>query len=262
MSRAHKIPEALHGRLSKQRASGQRFLILGEGEETECRYFRELRTRLRISLEVDAADTDPLRLVKAAINRRDAQAQRARGSQMHAPYDQVWVVCDREAKDSPRMPRFQEALRLAKEEKIHFVVSIPSFEVWLLLHLSPVCAPLLNGKGAVAALSKVQKKHALPSYEKASYPLNFYLAAEKVVEACLNAEKLREHHASASDERYWAFDYLASAPAHASDGDPCTDLDQLIAQLNLAAHMQRRFPNISGGRPFVRAKSQRPPSAP
>ena len=260
MSRADKIPEALHGRLSKQRASGQRFLILVEGKETEYRYFCEMRTRLRISLEVDPADTDPLRLVEAAIKRRDAQAQRARGSQMHAPYDQVWVVCDREAKDSTRRARLQEAHRLAKKERIHFAVSIPSFEVWLLLHLSLVCAPLQNGKGAVAALSKMQKKHALPNYEKASYPLDFYLAAEKVVEACLNAKKLREHHAS--DNRYWALDYLASTPANASDGDPCTDLDQLIAQLNLAAHMQRRFPSISGGKPFVRTKSKRPPSAP
>jgi len=261
MSRADQIPELLPERRQPQQlASGQRFLILVEGKETECRYFCELKKQLRISLQVDPADTDPVRLVEAAIKRRDVQALRARGSQMHAPYDQVWVVCDREARDSPRMPRFQKALRLAKKERIHFAVSIPSFEVWLLLHLSPACAPLQDGKGAVAALSKVQKKHALPSYKKASYPLDFYLAKKKVGAACLNAEKLREHHAS--DDRYWALDYLASTPAHASDGDPCTDLDQLIAQLNLAAHRQNRFPSISGGKPFVRAKSKRPPNAP
>lgn len=261
MSRARQIPESLHGRRPpQQRASGQRFLILVEGEETECRYFRELRARLRISLEVDPADTDPLRLVEAAIKRRDTQAQRAKGSQSQARYDQVWVVCDREAKNSTRMARLQEALRLAKKEKIHLAVSIPSFEVWLLLHLSLACAPLQNCERAVTALSKVQNKHGLSNYEKASYPLDFYLAAEKVVAACLNAEKIRDHHAS--DDRYWAFDYLARASAHTSDGDPCTDLDQLIGQLNSAAHMQNRFPNISGGKPFARAKSKQPPNTP
>ena len=95
-------------------SDGKTFLIVVEGKETERLYFDGFRQRL----ELKAADvvvehagaTDPQNMVTAAIALRNTRAEAAKKSVLLAPYDEVWVVFDREAKHHARGKQLPTAM--------------------------------------------------------------------------------------------------------------------------------------------------------
>lgn len=153
-----------------QRASYDRILIVSEGSKTEPNYFKEIRAAHRLhtaNVEVRPSElgTDPIQVVEYA------QKLFEHGDKFKSirprVFDQVYAVFDRDAHQS-----YFDALRLAEsldgklknDEKqfIRFraIASVPSFELWLLLHYEHIQAPIHRDE----ALRRV-KRH-VPGYEK------------------------------------------------------------------------------------------------
>lgn len=99
-----------------------RFLIVCEGEKTEPLYFDAFRVPT-VAIKIVPIRKDPLAIVEKAINyvRNDDG------------YNQVWCVFD---KDDEPPERFNQALALAKKNKIRVAYSNQCFELWYLLHFN------------------------------------------------------------------------------------------------------------------------------
>ena len=135
-----------------RRASYDRILIVSEGSKTEPNYFREIRAAYRlhtanVEVQPSALGTAPIQVVQYAKDLFE-QGDRQKNIQPRA-FEQVYAVFDRDDHDS-----YFDALRAAKsldrklkndaKQLIRFqaIASVPSFELWLLLHYEDVRAPL------------------------------------------------------------------------------------------------------------------------
>lgn len=139
-------------RKQARRAGYDRILIVSEGSKTEPLYFGEIRTAYRLhtaNVEVrpSALGTAPIQVVQYARelfekgDRHKHIAPRA--------FEQVYAVFDRDDHDS-----YLGALQLAEsldgklrndaKQAVRFkaIASVPSFELWLLLHFEDIQAPL------------------------------------------------------------------------------------------------------------------------
>lgn len=233
--------------LSIEIANGNRFLVLVEGVETERRYLKDLCGKLQFhayNIVIESPNSDPLHLMEAAIQKLHREKKLAADG-VSVAYDQVWVVCDREKQHHHRLPRLKQALALAEEHGVHMAISIPCFEYWLLLHHHHHTGLLADCDAVEFELTNAQGAAGFPVYDKALYPLDFYVLPERVTETCERARKMRQHHTNVDPmkpPRYWAKDYILRADgANQPDGNPCTDVDELVRQLNLAANPSRRF---------------------
>ncbi|HPW30378.1 MAG TPA: RloB family protein [Rhodoferax sp.] len=150
---------APHERQQKQlarklgrRSSYDRILIVSEGSETEPNYFKEIRTTYRLdtaNIEVRPSElgTAPIQVVEYAKELFE-YGNRHKNIQARA-FEQVYAVFDRDEHDS-----YFDALRLvenldgklrndAKQPTLFkAIASVPSFELWLLLHFEDIQAPL------------------------------------------------------------------------------------------------------------------------
>jgi len=155
-----------------QRANHDRILIVSEGRKTEPNYFREIRAHYRLSatsIEVRCSEsgTAPIQVVQYArdlFNDGDAH----RGIEKRA-FERVYAVFDRDDHDS-----YYDALSLTSSlegklkndlrQPVSFaaIVSVPCFELWLLLHFEAVLSPIHRSE----VLSRL-KQH-LPRYCKGS----------------------------------------------------------------------------------------------
>ena len=135
-----------------KRASYDRILIVSEGSKTEPNYFREIRAAHRLqtaNVEVQPSElgTEPLQVVqyaKSLFENGDCYKQ----IQPRA-FEQVYAVFDR---DDHRT--YFDALKLAEslngklrndnkqQVKFKAIASVPSFELWLLLHYEDIKAPI------------------------------------------------------------------------------------------------------------------------
>lgn len=144
-------------RRHKKRAERTRVLIVTEGTQTEEQYFGLLVQHLKATgvrhwpIKTHGVGRDPMRVLKAALERRDADAD---------SFDSVWIVVDVDAHTT-----LPECLKLAKKEKVRAVVSNPCFEIWLVWHLREHHRPDTNT--SVQALLKSE------GYPDKSIPPNF-----------------------------------------------------------------------------------------
>jgi hypothetical protein len=97
------------------------FLIVCEGEKTEPHYFENFRVPKKI-FDVFGLGANTESLVEKTIVLRDSSI---------VSYDEVWCVFDR---DSFPANNFNNALRLAEQNKIKVAYSNEAFEIWYLLH--------------------------------------------------------------------------------------------------------------------------------
>lgn len=135
-----------------QRASYDRILIVSEGSKTEPNYFGEIRAAHRLhtaNVVVGPSElgTAPIRVVRYAKELFEG-GDRHRRIQARA-FEQVFAVFDRDDHES-----YFDALRLAEsldgklrsdaKQPVRFraIASVPSFELWLLLHYEDIRAPL------------------------------------------------------------------------------------------------------------------------
>jgi len=152
------------------RPSYDRILIVAEGSKTEPKYFNEIRTLYRLpttSVEVQpsAYGTDPLSVV------RYAQALFENGDPRKniqpRAFERVYAVFDRDDHKT-----YFNALALAwslygafkndAKQPVCFkaIASVPSFELWLLLHYEDIQAPLHRDE----VMRRL--KQYIPGYEK------------------------------------------------------------------------------------------------
>lgn len=134
------------------RASYDRILIVSEGSKTEPNYFREIRSAYRLhtaNVEVRPSElgTAPIQVVQYAQSLFEG-GDRHRNIQRRA-FEKVYAVFDRDDHES-----YHDALALAAsldgnlkndaKQLIRFqaIASVPSFELWLLLHFEDIQAPL------------------------------------------------------------------------------------------------------------------------
>lgn len=162
-------------RRKAQRQPAERLLIVCEGTKTEPLYLAEIRQQLRlpsanVQVQPAAYGTEPLRIVEYA-ERLFIEGQRALG--IHArTFDRVVVVFDRDEHHSyhaalQRVAALNGRLENDERVKVPFeaVVSVPCFELWLLLHFEEVFAPLHRDEALarlrvhVAGYTKGQGSH-------------------------------------------------------------------------------------------------------
>ncbi|NTU44914.1 MAG: RloB domain-containing protein [Chlorobiaceae bacterium] len=180
-------------RKSGRRASYERILIVSEGSKTEPNYFGEIRAFYRLhtaNVEVRPSDlgTAPLQVVQYA-RQLFLEGDRHRGIQARA-FDQVYAVFDRDDHES-----YFNALQLAEsldqkyinDEKqpvlFRAIPSVPSFELWLLLHFEEILSPIDRDE----VMRRL--KQYVPQYEKGATGI-FAITRNQLDQACTRAEKL------------------------------------------------------------------------
>lgn len=153
-----------------QRASYARILIVTEGSKTEPLYLEEIRTAhqlhsANVAVQPGQLGTAPIQVLRYA-QRLFEEGDLYKGIRPKS-FDQIYAVFDRDEHDS-----YFEALNLARSldgklrnddrQAVSFkaIASIPSFELWLLLHYEDIRAPIQRDE-VMARL----KQH-LPGYEK------------------------------------------------------------------------------------------------
>lgn len=151
-------------RRKAQRQPAERLLIVCEGSKTEPLYLGEIRQQLRlpsanVQVQPAAYGTEPLRIVEYA-ERLFAEGQRALGIRARS-FDRVVVVFDRDEHRTyhaalQRVAALNGRLENDERVKVPFeaVVSVPCFELWLLLHFEDVLAPLHRD----AALARLREQ--------------------------------------------------------------------------------------------------------
>jgi len=135
-----------------QRASYPRILIVTEGSKTEPLYLEEIRAAHQLhsaNVEVQSGQlgTAPIQVVRYAQQLFE-EGELYKGIRPKS-FDQVYTVFDRDDHDS-----YFNALSLAQSldgkmrndnrQTVSFkaIASIPSFELWLLLHYEDIQAPI------------------------------------------------------------------------------------------------------------------------
>lgn len=148
-----------------------KLLILTEGSRTEIDYFRALIQHL------DCADVsvfpgkspDPIRLLREAIQYHQSQ------------HCDVWVVLDTEVpgRDRTRDRHLKQALASGARFGIHFALSAPCFEVWLLSHLNEVPKKHSPHRDSAFYAKLLSQKLKYP-YRKSDYNLAPFLKDENL----------------------------------------------------------------------------------
>lgn len=164
MARRQSI-STLRGRRSFSRRAGQKVprsvtLIVCEGE-TEQEYFEAVRVRYGLSTaEVVVAENTVGSAPKSVVQCAEKKCAERGG------YDKVFCVMDRdghESFDQARATIKTLAGRKRKPLPIEEAVSIPCFEVWVLLHFERADPPFNR---CIDVIERIRSQH-LPDYKKA-----------------------------------------------------------------------------------------------
>lgn len=157
-------------RKQARRASYDRILIVSEGSKTEPNYFNEIRKAYRLhtaNVEVRPSElgTAPIQVVQYAKELFE-NGDRHKRIPSRA-FEQVYAVFDRDDHGS-----YRDALNLAvtldgklrnnNKQPVSFraIASVPSFELWLLLHYEDIQAPIHRDE-----VMRRLRQH-FPGYEK------------------------------------------------------------------------------------------------
>lgn len=176
-----------------RRASYDRILIVSEGSKTEPSYFREIRAAHRLhtaNVEVRPSElgTLPVQVVQYAKELFE-NGDRHKQTQPRA-FEQVYAVFDRDEHLT-----YFEALKLAesldgklrndnkKPVRFKAIASVPSFELWLLLHYEDIQAPVHRDH-----VMQRLKLH-IPGYEKGAGGA-FAITRDRIVIAAQRAQSL------------------------------------------------------------------------
>jgi hypothetical protein len=162
----------LHRKATKeaQRASYARILVVTEGSKTEPLYLEEIRAghhlhSANVEVQPGQLGTAPIQVVRYAQQLFE-EGDLRKGIRAKS-FDQVYAVFDRDDHDSyfnalDVAQSLDGKLRNDERQPISFkaIASIPSFELWLLLHYEDVQAPMHRD----AVMDRL-KQH-IPGYDK------------------------------------------------------------------------------------------------
>jgi hypothetical protein len=144
-------------------------LVVTNGNRTEVDYFEALKKEpwvIADKVKVKFEHGDPAAVVLRAARIRDDSA-----------YDEAWVVCDVDDFD------VRSAITDAAVREVGLTLSVPSFEVWLILHVSDGCPGFNNAAQVEGHLEKL-----LPNWEKTA--LRFSDFRDGVFDAVARAKRL------------------------------------------------------------------------
>ena len=181
-------------RRGASRSPYEKVLIVCEGSKTEPLYFEGIKD----FYEIDTANivitgdcgSDPISVVNHAIELYRQSVRRG-----GIPFDRVYCVIDRD-----KHPKFADAVAKLKSQRpndVFFgVVSIPSFELWILLHFKYTTSPF-EAAGGKSCGDKVfeELRKVWCDYEKGMRGV-FLKLFDKVDDAKRNAERLLEYCSS------------------------------------------------------------------
>ncbi|UOD51401.1 RloB family protein [Orrella daihaiensis] len=185
-----------------RRASYDRILIVSEGAKTEPNYFCEIRKACRLhttNVEVWPSElgTAPIQVVHYAKELFEF-GDKHKKIQPRA-FEQVYAVFDRDNHVS-----YYDALTVAEsldgklkndnKALIRFqaIASVPSFELWLLLHYEDIQAPIHRDE-----VMRRLKTH-IPGYEKGAAGL-FGITRNRLSVATQRAESLAQKYTARSE---------------------------------------------------------------
>lgn len=177
----------LRGRRSFSRRAGQKAprsvtLIVCEGE-TEQEYFEAARIHYQLSAtEVIVAENTVGSAPKSVVQCAEKKCAERGG------YDKVFCVMDRdghESFDQARATINALAGRKRKPLPIEESVSIPCFEVWVLLHFERADPPFNR---CIDVIERIRNQH-MPNYEKANRAVIQQLM-QRIDDAVSNAQWL------------------------------------------------------------------------
>jgi len=182
-----------------RRASYDRLLIVSEGSKTEPNYFSEIRTTFRLHtanvvVRHSELGTSPLQVVRYA-EQLFLQGDPHRQLPPRA-FDRIFAVFDRDEHESyanalHAAASLDKKLRNDNKQAVQFraIPSIPSFELWLLLHFENIQSPIERHEVLLRL-----KKH-IPQYEKGCRT-TFKMTREHLNTALSRAEQLGQLHSA------------------------------------------------------------------
>ena len=182
----------------------QRFLIVCEGERTEPNYFSSIRQKLlpHTAVVIEGSGMNTITLVREAIRLREKEKDRDH------PYDQTWVVFDR---DSFPPDHFDNAITMCPPNDIKAAYSNEAFELWYILHF----------EDRRTGMSRDEYKHCLSEYLGETYVKRDVKMYDKVNKTGNECEAIRR-----------AKNLLANAQTPPHNANPCTTVFQLVEELN------------------------------
>ncbi len=154
--------------------SARLVVIASEGRYTECIYFNAVKNELRapnVHVEVLSRDTDESS--PENVHRQVAEFMRQYNIEDD---DELWLVIDRDRWHERMLS--QVAQLCAQNSHLHFCMSNPCFELWLLLHLEDVEVyndsmknDLLQNKKNKSGITWLKKrmKELLGSFAESNY---------------------------------------------------------------------------------------------
>lgn len=181
-----------HRRKKATQALYERVLIVCEGEKSEPYYLKALRKSLGLHpANVVIADKksglDPKSLVEYALEELKKDSD----------FNHVFCVFDRDkhrtydaAVDKIRSKRLKGGTTL------HPIISIPCFEVWILLHFTYTTAPFqaaADDSNCALAVRELRREGRIPGYEKGIANV-FDLTVDNIDTAILRAKQLEQFH--------------------------------------------------------------------
>jgi RloB-like protein len=156
-------------RASNVREEGRSVLIVTNGVRTEVDYFNGIKTEPWITANKVVVKFEPgeptAAVTRAAVLRDDSD------------YDEAWVVCDVDNFD------VTETVTNAHNLQVELTLSVPCFEVWLILHLSNKCPGFNDCPQADRHLRGI-----LPGWDKTA--LRFSDFRGGVFDAVIRAQRL------------------------------------------------------------------------
>lgn len=173
-------------RISGERKENKFFVIVCEGKVTERIYFERYRTVLRdsnIKIETPKPKcTDPVNLTKFALEQIKKRRYNIKTG------DTIWCVFDCDENTNEKMAKS----RGIAGKNVLLCLSNPSFELWYLLHFTPISYKIFREE------VMVKLKEFMPKYEK---NIDVYeTLKDKREQAIKNAKQLIELHKKAGIE--------------------------------------------------------------
>ena len=188
------------------RPERERILIVCEGAKTEPNYFKRIQQTLppqvvEICIQGEGANTQSL--VDRAKNHRDSKKE------TDYPYDEVWVVFDRDSFDPSQ---FDNAIHSAETTGMKAAWSNEAFEIWYILHF----------EARQTGMSRIEYEDCLTEYLETPYKKNDPDMYSKLVAKGDESKAVQRAKSLLSSHN--------GIPHH--DANPCTKVNELVEKLN------------------------------
>lgn len=204
---ARKIEQRTRKRKTRKIKNVILFGVEGKNK-TEKEYFKNFRTRQgNYNIEFSFGnDTDPIQILNNLIQHaKEFDISNSNG-------DKIYCVFDSDV-DIQKQNTIDKVYELASENGIDVIMSVPSFELWYLLHYKYTTHEFKDTKELIKEL-----RNYIPEYEKNKDV--FSEISSNIRVAIDNAKKLSNFHANVRGQ------------AHTIQANPSTDVYKIIEYIN------------------------------